>query len=319
MRAVRIGLIGAGQLSREVHGPNLTRLARAGLLEFCAVADPDPQARARWPLPGPQLLADWENLLKMDLDGVIVASPTHCHVEQASAVLQAGLALYLEKPLAPDLPSARQLAALDHGRASIGFNYREHPLHQAALRRHQGQVRHIASEFSIAPRTLSPWRKQRQAGGGVLLDLAVHHLDLVSRMVHREATWVECELESVASEDDQARIAIGFTGGATYTGQFSYRARETDRFRIAGRGETVVDRYAPWSFPLLPPWRWVGYQFARYASPWREVSFGIALRHWVAAVRGQRPFDAPLADGLRMQRLVAAAIDAAEQNRRIEL
>jgi len=262
------------------------------------VADPEPAARAG-------NFASYRALLEHDLDGVIVASPTGLHAEHAKAVIEAGRALYLEKPLAHDLAEAEKLAALDHGRCSMAFNYRFHPLHSRAYERWGGRAIEARSVFSIAPRDLSGWRQKRASGGGVLLDLAAHHLDLALRLFGKEPEAVHCSLRSIRYEDDEAELRLDFGEGRRYVGNFSFQGEERDRFEIIGPARFCVDRYAPWRYPVWPPGDWWRFQRERRKAPWREASFEKALRAWVMALRGHRAFPAPLAEGLRVQRVLA--------------
>jgi myo-inositol 2-dehydrogenase / D-chiro-inositol 1-dehydrogenase len=298
---VRVGIVGCGQVTREVHVPNLRRLEGEGLAQLCGVTDPDARAAAEC---GARMAARVDELLGWDLDGVIVASPSGLHASHAGAVLRAGKGLYLEKPLAHSLPAAEELAALDHGRASMAFNYRYHPWHLLAFGRWRGRVQRVRSEFSIAPRALSEWRTKRALGGGVLLDLAVHHVDLALRLFDRDVIAVRRELRSVRYEEDEAEIEIEFVGGGRYQGRFSYQASERDVFRIEAPGTMEIHRYAPFRFPIWPLSDWWQYQTERRAAPWREASFGKALRAWVLALRGEGEFPAPLREGLRAQRIL---------------
>ncbi len=285
---MRIGIIGCGQLVREVHLPNLGRLKE---VEIAAVSDPL--------IPGSPTV---ETLLKMALDGVLVASPTGKHAAHARLVLETGLPLYLEKPLASTLAEAQAVAALDHGRATMGFNYRWHPIYRRSLE--LAQVSSIRSQFSFAPRPLPEWKKRRATGGGVLLDLGSHHIDLICHLLRREPTAVQCRLRDVATEQDDAELTLHFGEETEARCRFSFVATETDFLEIAGRR---LDRYAPLRHPWWPPGDWLAYQLERRGAPWKEVSFLRSMEAWIASIRGESPFRAPLSEGLRAMRVIDAA------------
>lgn len=288
------------------------------------LADPDPRAREHcaklWQSQRAsrlQTCATAEELLTSSkLDGLIVASPTACHAHDARLVLEAGLPLYLEKPIAANLEEALAVAALDHGRASMGFNYRFHPLHVRARRIVQsgglGSVRSAFSEFTFTPRELPAWKHHRSTGGGVLLDLGSHHLDLLCHTLGESPTAVHtATITSKQTEADTAKLDLRFASGVRASCDFSFCGHyERDRIQWVGEyygSRLNVDRYAPASFPILPPWRWINFQLERYRSPWKEASFARCLRAWTDAITGSGPFPSPLADGLHAMRIIDAA------------
>lgn len=112
---VRLGLIGAGPWSRnlirtvgEMPNAALTHLARRR-----------PKAPDGLP-PLCQVTTDWRCLNKSpDVDGVIVAGPAHLHAEMATACLEAGRPVLVEKPFATTLETARALRELAAERRAI--------------------------------------------------------------------------------------------------------------------------------------------------------------------------------------------------------
>ncbi len=312
----RIGIAGGGRIVREVHSLILRRMPGVRVV---AVADPDPVALA-WCAaafaPDPfQGCSSVEELLELDLDGVIVASPTGEHGRHARQVLSAGKALYLEKPIAATMEEAETVAAMDHGRAAMGFNYRCHPMHQQARQKiaagDWGRIHTARSHFSFAPRELPPWKRLRSSGGGVLLDLGSHHLDLLMYLLGRNPVRVRAWIQSVQSEQDTARLELEFPEGIRADCFYSFCSQERDIIELTGDGAgarpRILNRYAPLRSPLLPLSRWFAFQRERLQSPWKEVSFRVSLAAWIDAVRGQAPYLTTLADGLCSMRIIAAA------------
>ena len=138
MPPLRIGLIGCGHMGRVVH---LNILRRLPQVEVVALAEPDAQRRkaASRKVPRAAVFADYHELLhRSEIDATVICLPNALHAEAATATLQSGKHLYLEKPLAINLDDGRKL--LDVWRRSgqvamIGFSYRFNPLHQQ-VRRH---------------------------------------------------------------------------------------------------------------------------------------------------------------------------------------
>src|SRR3954466_5163302 len=89
----RLGFLGGGWIG----GQRMQALADSGLGEVAALADPAVDGA----------LAGLGELLEVDLDGVVIATPSALHAEQARAVLERGLAVFCQKPLARTAAEAR--------------------------------------------------------------------------------------------------------------------------------------------------------------------------------------------------------------------
>src|SRR5581483_1493999 len=131
--------------------------------------------------------------------------------------IDANKPVYLEKPIASEMSDAEALyehAVRRNAHVTVGFNYRFHPL--IARRRQQiqsAEVQKARSVFSIAPRPLPCWKQQRTSGGGVVLDLASHHFDLLRFLTGAEVLTVSARVWSERSEGDCAEVHLNFTYG----------------------------------------------------------------------------------------------------------
>lgn len=173
---IRLALIGAG-----AWGQNLLRLALArGVL--AAVVDPDERALDRVAQVAPKIprFASFGTLLQaqISLDAVLIASPARTHGALATAALDAGLDLLVEKPLTVLAPEAAALTkrAQQEGRvAMVGHLLRYHP----AIERLLSEVRRGTIG---APRDLLSWRRSppgRPSDVSALWALAPHDLSLL--------------------------------------------------------------------------------------------------------------------------------------------
>jgi predicted dehydrogenase len=122
-------------------------------------------------------------------DGVVIASPTTFHAEQAAAALATGAHVLVEKPLAMTAAEAAPLVAAADQRVMVGYNLRLHePVAQLAALVHAGRAGKVSSLRLWFGSWLPDWRPtvdyrqtysaRRDLGGGVLLD-AIHELDLL--------------------------------------------------------------------------------------------------------------------------------------------
>ena len=319
---MRIGLIGAGNIARLVHLPVLRRL---GGVTVTAVAEPSPQARAaaRVLVPGAIIVEDVGELLQRpDVDAVVVTAPSGLHAELAIAVVQARRHLYLEKPLATTLADGERVVAAARAAgvvATIGFNRRFHP----AVRRARsairvgglGSVRRVSSTFTEPANGLPAWKTTRAQGGGALLDLASHHVDLIRFLLGVEVEAVHATVTSERSEHDNATLHLRLSGGAEAELDVGFRDPRTDVLEMVGeRGTMRIDRHAGRVSRrprrLAPSRELALLRFLMLVRPLSEPSYAIALRAFVARVRGEDVDLPTLDDGLRCLEVVLAAEEA---------
>jgi predicted dehydrogenase len=185
------------------------------------------------------------------------------HAAAAISAFNHGKHVYVEKPIASNLDDAQRV--LDARRHSakigiIGFNLRCHPAYlQAKQQIREGRIGTLVggrSTFCSALRSLPDWKKTRSTCGGVLLDLASHHVDLVRFLFDQEIREVAATVRSVHSEDDNASIELRLEDGVVIQSFYSMTAVEEDRFEIYGdRGKLTVDRYYSAELQHTPPKR----------------------------------------------------------------
>ena len=336
MKGIGLGLVGCGGIAQAVHLPILRRLDGARL---AAVSDPDPEARARAAAAGVPVHAEAGELLaRPDVDAVVVCAPTPTHATLAEAVAGAGRHLYLEKPIATSLADA-QRAVEAVSRAGVtavtGFNHRCHPLHEEARRLVRagalGRVSGVQAYFGEPAAALPAWKRDRATGGGVLLDLASHHVDTLRWLLEDEVAEVAASVSSLESEADVAWLRLRTAGNVVAQLHCSLRSARGDRITIVGeRGTLVLDRYAPWVELLVSrdpavravrrrrrpsPLRPAGWRLRRLVRPAHEPSYRRSLQAFVDLVSGRPRQLATLDDGLRSLQVVLAAERSASDGR----
>lgn len=142
---LRLGIIGAGAVVREIYQHLYFRSQYSPLLEIVAVADPNEPFR-NWfgdlaKLPADRRFADYKELLaKVELDAVQVNTPDHLHCAPALDALAAGLDVVVPKPTAATVKDAHAMiqAAQKAGRfLGVDFHKREDPRIKEAEARFQ--------------------------------------------------------------------------------------------------------------------------------------------------------------------------------------
>ena len=181
----RIGFLGVGWIGRH----RMRALADSGAAEVVAVADPAPErvAEAVDDFGAVTVAANLDELLGAGLDAVAIATPSALHADQAVAALEAGLAVFCQKPLARTAAETRRVveAARRADRLlAVDFSYR----HTAAGRavRDQvaggalGPVHAVDLVFHNAYGPDKPWfLDPALSGGGCAIDLGIHLVDLL--------------------------------------------------------------------------------------------------------------------------------------------
>jgi predicted dehydrogenase len=206
----RLGFLGLGWVGRS----RLEAVEAAAVAEIAALADPA--------LPG--RLDTLDELLEEDLDGVVIATPSALHAEQAIAALERGLAVFCQKPLGRTAAETR--AVVEAARAAdrllgVDLSYR----HAAAFRAARCVVRAgelgeiLAADlvFHNAYGPDRPWFYDPElAGGGCVIDLGVHLVDLAVWMLDLEPAEVRSRLHGepveqfATAELDHVRLACSW-------------------------------------------------------------------------------------------------------------
>lgn len=180
----RLGFLGLGWIGLH----RMQALLDDDACRVVAVADPsaDGRARARDAAPGAAAVSTLDELLQHELDGVVIATPSALHAQQALAALERGLAVFCQKPLARTAAENQAvIAAARKADRLLGcdLSYR----HTDAMRRIRnavvegelGAVYAIDLVFHNAYGPDKSWaRDPALAGGGCAIDLGIHLVDL---------------------------------------------------------------------------------------------------------------------------------------------
>ncbi|SDT80776.1 Gfo/Idh/MocA family protein [Actinoplanes derwentensis] len=189
-RQLRYGVIGCGRVFQTYH---LLCLRNRPEFTVAAACDVD-QARARSLFDGtgfdPYVTADLADFFRVGhLDAVSVCTPNDAHVEPVLAALDAGVAVLCEKPLAATPAGTGRLvdAAAGARLAAVNLPYRHHSLLPAFLGALLPGACDLTLTFTTAGQRL--WRPATawyadaaRAGGGALLDLGPHAIDLLTTL-----------------------------------------------------------------------------------------------------------------------------------------
>lgn len=255
---IRAGLIGVGKMGLS-HYAILGAHARVEVAAVCDSATYITSAIRKH--TGVETFKDYRKMLDSTrLDCVLVATPTSTHFELASAALERGMHVFVEKPLCLDPGQSKGLAdlAIAKSRANqVGYHNRfigtfretRRLVRAGAL----GDVYHInGSAFGqvvIRPKSGSTWRSKKSEGGGCLHDYASHVVDLMNCIVGPPEQVLGAHLRRIYSEDveDAVYATFRYPGGAsgqleTNWSDDTHRKMSTTITVYGTKGKIIADR-----------------------------------------------------------------------------
>ncbi|MFC4777369.1 Gfo/Idh/MocA family protein [Paenibacillus sp. GCM10023252] len=193
-RTYRIGIIGCGGIANGKHMPSLKKLQNVELVAFCdIIEDKATEASEKYGAADSRVYTDYTELLKDDtIDIIHVLTPNDSHADIAIAALESGKHVMCEKPMAKTAADAARMveAAKRTGKKlTIGYNNRFRPdsLHLKKLCEEGalGEV-YYAKAHAIRRRAVPTWGvflDEEKQGGGPLIDIGTHALDLTLWMM----------------------------------------------------------------------------------------------------------------------------------------
>jgi predicted dehydrogenase len=323
----RLGFLGVGWIGTH----RLAAIGRAGVAQLIAIADPTREMLAAAAEYAPDALQfqSADDLFKLDLDAIVVATPSAQHAQQCMSALERGLAVFCQKPLGRSTKevsevietarSANRLLGVD-----LSYRYTEalQVIRQLVRQNELGEIFAVNLVFHNAYGPQKPWFYDRvRSGGGCVIDLGIHLVDaalwildqpivgVTSRLLHH-GKRIE-QLEGIC--EDYATARLDLASGATINLSCSWHLHagrdaviEASFYGTKGGAELhnvngsfldfVAERFDSTSRQVLaaPPDEW----------------FGRAAVAWVRRLARDPTFDPEIE---RMVE-VAAAIDAIYEN-----
>ena len=267
MGKLRVGIIGAGGVARYAHIHGYQALEDAEIVAICDVnEDRLKKMAAEYKIP--KTFREYQDLLKEDLDAVSVCLPNYLHSQVTVAALEAGKNVLCEKPMAINAAEAKKMleAAKRTGKKlMVGFHRRfgqEAQVLKGFIERGElGNIYYIKAT-NLRRRSIpgaGGWfTTKRLSGGGVLIDIGVHNLDLAfwfmghpkptsalgvtyqkfSHLKRVPTRFGDMDEKGVVDVEDMALGLIKFENGAAVFLEVSWAAHigggGTREFRILG-------------------------------------------------------------------------------------
>ncbi len=347
MKKVRWGVIGAGGIAdrRTLPGMMLSKNS-----ELVAVMEVDPARAEELRVKYGARLAytdEYELLKNPDIDAVYIASPIQCHKDQALAAAKAGKHFLLEKPAAPTIEEGEEIvrAAKEAGvLAATGFMMRYHAFHQKIREMIAngdiGQVVSARAQLTCwYPEIPGAWRQVKAlSGGGALMDMGVHCIDLVEYLTGGK-TVRTCGFNETKTfsydVDDSSNILIRLDNGVTAYIDTHFNLPDDAAFcrlEFYGTGGSILAEGTIGQVEgghvkavISPQSGGYNAQQDRSTAGAREltVEFGNMYEKEISSfadsILNGTPVQVPLEDAIHVQKVVLGAYKASESGETVEI
>jgi predicted dehydrogenase len=272
LNQVNVGLIGLGYKGKG-HLRNLLRLKEAKVLGVADISKKNLKFAKKLGIKN--VFVDYKELIKDEqLDAVIISLPNFLHLEGAINAAEAGKHILLEKPLARNVEEGKKIVSVlrkNDVSFMMGYDLRFHPILREVREKVAdgffGEVQiaeatnisggpFASRSDSVGPVPVPTWWFDKElAGGGVLLDLGSHMIDLLS--------WYFGEVDTVKSYlgymfnmelEDVATCVLKFKKGPIATVKVGWFSKGfLQSIQVCGTAKNLSARIYPLS-PLEIVW-----------------------------------------------------------------
>ena len=237
MRKLKAGIVGCGGIANGKHLPAMKKSGLYEIVAFCdIIRERAEKAKKEYGTEDAKVFEDYQELIKEDLDVVYVTTPNRSHAEISIAAMEAGKDVMCEKPMAKNYAEAQKMVETSEktGRIlNIGYQNRYRPdslyLKEMCKADELGEI-YFAKAHALRRRAVPTWGvflNEEEQGGGPLIDIGTHALDLTLWMMDNY------EVESV-------------------TGQtFRKLADQTNQGFIRMKNGAVIELEAAWALNTL--------------------------------------------------------------------
>ncbi len=344
MDKVRMVVVGAGVIGKR----HISSIAASGCAELVGIVDRVPEAEAVAGEAGVPFFANIPAMLDtVSPEGVIVSTPTIHHLQPVLQALDAGVHVFVEKPITATIDEAEQIIAKSETvdrHVLVGHQRRYYGLVRQTREWVQGgglgRFLAVNGQWTVKKDDVyyrADWRKER-AAGPVLTNL-IHEIDCL-RYICGEITSISAEMSNAVlgyEKEDVAACVIRFENGGLGTFILSDQSPSPWAWEL-GTGENLalprsgmngcrfMGTEAALEFPNLRLWRhkdgpatWDKRIDSEAISIPFEDAYIAQCRHFSAVIRGDERPRINARDGANTLRATLAVLESAETGQRIVL
>jgi predicted dehydrogenase len=344
-KTVKLAVIGAGAIGKK-HAAIAAELPGCRLVGIC---DANSTVQSLSDEFGVKFYSDYEEMIaSQSPDGVIIATPTELHTPVGIACARHGVHLFVEKPIASDLPDAQKLVESAHEngvRLLVGHHRRFNPLVEMTRRTIQeGKIGKLVAVSSLwvilKPSDYFDVEWRRQSGGGPVLINMIHDIDNM-RHICGEIKRVYAETSSAVrgfEVEDTASVSLRFSDGAVGTiivsdcvpSCWSYEATTGENpyyFRTHENCYHFFGTQGSLTFPELRVVRYANPQQAGWQFPLETEQIAIEsydplvaqLKHFCKVIAGKEEPRTSGEDASRSLAVVRAILKSGQSGKPVEL
>lgn len=193
MDKLKVGIVGCGGIANNKHLPAMKKNGNFEIVAFCDIIEKKAvEAKEKFGTENSKVFTDYQELLKEEMDAVYVLTPNKSHACISIAALKSGKHVMCEKPMAKSYEEAKQMveAAKESGKIlNIGYQNRYRVdstyMKRACENGDLGEI-YYARAHAVRRRAVPTWGvflNEEEQGGGPLIDIGTHALDLTLWMM----------------------------------------------------------------------------------------------------------------------------------------
>ena len=333
MDRISIAVIGAGSIAQITHLPILTRLGEANLAALCDIDKAKGQYVAeRFGIK--HFYTSIEEMVKHEeLQGAIVATPTHLHKAVTVPLLESGIDVLVEKPLAHVLKDAETIvetAGRLKRKLMVGMNNRFRPdamiLKSFVEGGELGKIFYTKAGWLKRSSGQSDWfKKKEKSGGGVLLDLGIVMLDLALWMMgYPDPLQVSATMYKHTSKnvEDSALAFLRMKNGSTLSIEVSWTFPAVEDFFYCDSYGTVGSAHInPFRILKTMHENLVNVTPQKIDTPqvMFRRSYENELKHFLGAIRGLHPVVSTGEEAIHRMTIVDAIYKSTARGKEISM
>ena len=193
MKKIKIGIVGCGGIANNKHLPAIERNGNFEVAAFCdIIPERAEKAKEKFGTDYAKVFTDYKELVQEDLDAVYVLTPNKSHAKISIAAMRAGKHVMCEKPMAKTYAEAMEMVKVSEETGkllTIGYQSRYRAdsiyLKRACQNGDLGEI-YFAKAHALRRRAVPTWGvflNEEEQGGGPLIDIGTHALDLTLWMM----------------------------------------------------------------------------------------------------------------------------------------
>lgn len=256
---INIAIVGTGGIAGNYHAPAIKKTETVNLWSVCNVNPKSASdfARKHHPASPTPVYTDLTAMLRdPELDAVLIATPDKLHAKQVIESAKAGKHILVEKPMATDLQSAREMIRICDKfdvRLAVGYHLRRHPGHRKLIdmirSERIGNLIHMRTQWTWKSAGPADWRATTEKGqfwslGGV----GTHCLDMIRWFMTPSCGEITSIKSTISKNrwkgphDESALVSMQFESGATAEFCSSVLFESRSRLELYGEhGAAICD------------------------------------------------------------------------------